>query len=114
MNLRQFKTLGCYALLILFMMADIGFCQGTNSSPTATADEASTLLASRLPTFGSLLSNINDFEQFANGGPDGNWFIGFNNAWIIKLPPVPMGNYTRAFIGAKIGRAKTQAKSGRP
>ncbi|MBI4425091.1 MAG: hypothetical protein HY554_15270, partial [Elusimicrobia bacterium] len=41
-----------------------------------------------------------------------NWYIGFNNAWIVELPPAPIGEYSRAFIGAKIGRAKTRPKPG--
>ena len=67
---------------------------------------------SRLPTFVSLASNINDFGRFADSGPDENWYIGFNNAWIVELPPAPIGEYSRAFIGAKVGRAKTRPKPG--
>lgn len=67
---------------------------------------------SRLPTFVSLASNIQDFGRFADGGPDENWYIGFNNAWIVELPPAPIGEYSRAFIGAKVGRAKTRPKPG--
>ena len=72
----------------------------------------STEQRSRLPVYVSLNSNINDFGRFADGGPDENWYIGFNNAWIVALPPAPIGEYSRAFIGAKIGRAKTRAKPG--
>jgi hypothetical protein len=67
-----------------------------------------------LPTYISLSPNINDFHRFADGGDDANWYIGFNNAWIIKLPPAPMGEFSRAFIGAKIGRAKTRPNADKP
>jgi hypothetical protein len=70
--------------------------------------------ASNDPKFISLADNINDFGRFADGGSDSNWYIGFNNAWIVKLPPPPPGDYTRAFIGAKIGRAKSQSVSDSP
>ncbi|MBI5242856.1 MAG: hypothetical protein HY922_04120 [Elusimicrobia bacterium] len=64
--------------------------------------------------FLSQANNINDFGRFADGGSDSNWYIGFNNAWIIKLPPSPPGEYSKAFIGAKIGRAKSQSVSDSP
>lgn len=62
----------------------------------------------------SLAPNINEFGRFADGGSDSNWYVGFNNAWIVKLPAAPPGNYLRAFIGAKIGRAKTKPNAARP
>ncbi len=65
------------------------------------------------PTYISLSDTIHDFRRFADGGPDANWYIGFNNAWIVKLPAAPPGEYQRAFIGAKIGRAKTRPRRGR-
>lgn len=76
------------------------------SSPETTS--------SVLPTYLSLASNINDFGRFADGGPDANWYIGFNNAWIIKLPAAPAAQYARVFIGAKMGRAKTQPRQAKP
>src|SRR3989338_8444381 len=35
-----------------------------------------------------------------------DWYVGYNNCWIIKLPPVPTGGYAKAFLGAKLGRTK--------
>ncbi|MDD5655718.1 MAG: hypothetical protein PHF00_00490 [Elusimicrobia bacterium] len=67
-----------------------------------------------MPAFVSLLPNINDFTRFADGGDDSNWYIGFNNAWIVKLPSAPDGSFARAFIGAKIGRAKTKPNANKP
>lgn len=66
------------------------------------------------PTYLSLSPNLNDFTRFADGGTDGNWYIGFNNAWIVKLPPAPAGDFARAYIGARIGRAKTRPNPDRP
>lgn len=67
-----------------------------------------------LPTHLALSANINDFSRFADGGSDANWYIGYNNAWIVKLPPAPLGEFSRAFIGAKIGRAKTSPNPDKP
>lgn len=67
-----------------------------------------------LPTYLALSSNLNDYTRFADGGADSNWYIGFNNAWIVKLPPAPPGDFSRAFIGARIGRAKTRPNPQRP
>ena len=40
--------------------------------------------------------------------------MGYNNAWIVKLPAAPVGDFSRAFIGAKLGRAKTRPSENRP
>lgn len=67
-----------------------------------------------VPTFVTLAPTIHDYGRFADGGPDDNWYVGFNNAWIVKLPPAPRGEFARAFIGAKVGRAKTQPNRNKP
>lgn len=67
-----------------------------------------------VPTIISLAPTVHDYTRFADGGPDANWYVGFNNAWIVKLPPAPIGDFQRAFVGAKIGRTKTQANTNRP
>lgn len=87
------------------------------AAPVAVAQEAQIpwiSSSSVLPTYISLAPNINDFGRFADGGSDANWFIGFNNAWIVKLPPAPAGEYSKSFIGAKIGRAKTRPNANKP
>lgn len=66
------------------------------------------------PRYLSLAPNIHEFGRFADGGSDSNWYIGFNNAWIVKLPPAPQGQWARAFIGAKMGRAKTRPHPKKP
>jgi hypothetical protein len=67
-----------------------------------------------VPSFITLSPSIHDYSRFADGGPDANWYVGFNNAWIVKLPPAPAGEFQRAFIGAKIGRAKTRPNPEKP
>ena len=53
-------------------------------------------------------------RQVRGWGPDANWYVGFNNAWIVKLPQAPAGDFARAFIGAKLGRAKTRPVPAKP
>ncbi|MDI6640883.1 MAG: hypothetical protein QME68_01045 [Elusimicrobiota bacterium] len=66
------------------------------------------------PVYICELPNINEYEIFATTGWDGNWYVGYNVCWIEVLPPAPLGNYRKAFIGAKLGRAKTRQIEGRP
>jgi hypothetical protein len=61
-----------------------------------------------VPTFLTLAPSVHDYN------PDANWYVGFNNAWIVKLPAAPAGDFQRAFIGAKIGRAKTRPNADKP
>ncbi|MBI3289552.1 MAG: hypothetical protein HYZ74_08560 [Elusimicrobia bacterium] len=70
--------------------------------------------SSIVPTYVMLAPSLQDYGRFAAGGPDANWYIGFNNAWIVKLPPAPSGEFARAFIGAKLGRAKTRPAPDKP
>jgi hypothetical protein len=85
-----------------------GHCLAADFSPPTVST------SSTLPSYLALWPNINDFNRFANGGSDGNWYIGYNNAWIVELPPAPMGEFPRTFIGAKIGRAKTKPDPDKP
>jgi len=52
------------------------------------------------------VENLNDFGLFATSGWDGNWYVGYNHAWVTKLPEAPKDSYTKAYLGAKLGRAK--------
>jgi len=67
-----------------------------------------------VPTIVTIAPSLHDYGRFADGGPDANWYVGFNNAWIVKLPPAPAGEFAHAFIGAKLGRAKTRPVPGKP
>lgn len=68
------------------------------------------------PLFLSARPNPQDFTTFATSGWDGNWYVGYNNAWIVKLnvPVQDKQPFARAFIGAKLGRMKTLPPEGRP
>jgi hypothetical protein len=70
--------------------------------------------ASDYPVYVAQVPNPNDYVLFANGGWDGNWYVGYNNCWVKKLPAIPPGQYARAYIGAKLGRMKTLPPVGRP
>jgi len=85
-----------------------------NLAAASAQDQGGASTTTILPLYISLSPNVNDFNRFASGGPDSNWYIGFNNAWIVKLPAAPMGEYTHAYIGAKIGRAKTRPNPNKP
>ena len=52
------------------------------------------------PVIVEQVPNPNDYSLFANGGWDGNWYVGYNNGWIKKLPPIPTGRYAHAYLGA--------------
>ena len=67
-----------------------------------------------VPTIVTLAPSLHEYARFADGGPDANWYVGFNNAWIVKLPPAPAGEFAHAFIGAKLGRAKTRPVPDKP
>ncbi len=59
-----------------------------------------------VPGYFSLVKDMSRFYLYANGGFNADWYVGYNNSWIVKLPPVPAGTYARAYMGAKLGRAK--------
>lgn len=61
---------------------------------------------SPVPVYFALARDLSRFYMYANGGFNADWYVGYNNSWIVKLPPVPAGSYARAYIGAKLGRAK--------
>lgn len=58
------------------------------------------LFISELPTPG-------EFTLFANGGWNGNWYVGYDHGWITQLPAQETSSFKKAFLGAKLGRAKT-------
>lgn len=96
------------------------WCSAQTNQPVPPAAPAEAPLSQAvstqafLPTYLALAPNINDFTRFADGGSDANWYVGYNNAWIVKLPAAPPGDFNRAYIGAKLGRAKTRPSPNRP
>ncbi|MCX7910816.1 MAG: hypothetical protein N2505_04470 [Endomicrobia bacterium] len=60
---------------------------------------------------------MNEYTLFANSGWDGNWYVGSNMCWIKKfnkalLPPKEL--FSKIYVGAKLGRAKTKPKPSSP
>ena len=92
-----------FVFLLLFSAA--GFCQAPVEQSTAAAQS---------PVYVSLAQDLNQYYMNASGGWDSNWYVGYNNAWTVKLPTAPAGDYVRAFVGAKLGRAKTVALKDKP
>ncbi len=86
------------------------------AASAASLDGLPTTLATStiVPTIMTIAPTVHEYGRFADGGPDANWYVGFNNAWIVKLPPAPAGDFAHAFIGAKLGRAKTRPMPGKP
>ncbi|MBI2071106.1 MAG: hypothetical protein HYT79_10960 [Elusimicrobia bacterium] len=67
------------------------------------------------PAYISSMNSLHDFDLFANSGWDGNWYVGYNSLWIVELPmPADSSGFVRAYVGAKLGRAKTQTATGQP
>ncbi|MBI5743412.1 MAG: hypothetical protein HY952_02570 [Elusimicrobia bacterium] len=61
---------------------------------------------SPVPAYFAPEKNLGKYYLYADGGFHADWYVGFNNCWIVKVPPVPTGSYAKAYIGAKLGRAK--------
>lgn len=59
-------------------------------------------------------ASLADYRFFANGGFDAGWNVGYHTCWVVKLPPAPGAFWTRAYVGAKLGAAKTASIPGRP
>jgi hypothetical protein len=59
-----------------------------------------------VPAYFSPEKNLGRYYLYADGGFHADWYVGYNNCWVIKLPPVPTGGYAKAFLGAKLGRTK--------
>jgi len=64
---------------------------------------------SPVPVYFAPENNLGKYYLYADGGFHADWYVGYNNCWIVKLPPVPTGSYAKAFIGAKLGRSKIQS-----
>ena len=67
----------------------------------------------KMPVYVAELSNINDYNIFANSGWDGSWYAGYNVCWMEELGQIPKWEYSKAFIGVKLGRMKTRPVPGK-
>ena len=88
--------------IFVFFFLSVGSYAEQNSSSFP-------LPTSFIPEYVSPVRDMSKFYLYANGGFHADWYVGSNNAWIIKLPPVITDDYSKAFIGAKIGRAKIKS-----
>ncbi|OGR65359.1 MAG: hypothetical protein A2X31_10025 [Elusimicrobia bacterium GWB2_63_22] len=80
---------------------------GARAQAPADADKGHSFAAkSPVPAYFALDKNLGKYYLYADGGFHADWYVGYNNCWVVKLPPVPTGGYAKAFIGAKLGRAK--------
>lgn len=59
-----------------------------------------------VPSYRSQTGDMSKYYLYADGGFHADWYIGFNNCWIVKLPPIDVTGYSKAYIGARIGRSK--------
>lgn len=64
---------------------------------------------SPVPVYYAPERNLGKYYLYADGGFHADWYVGYNNCWIVKLPPIPSAGYAKAFIGAKLGRAKVKS-----
>ena len=100
-------------LAVSFLLANSQLWSQAVPAPASSAGKPAVQSHSSIyPVFVADLPNPNDFSLFANGGWDGNWYVGYNTCWVQKLT-VPEGNYRKAFIGAKLGRMKNFLPSGK-
>ncbi|MCX5786018.1 MAG: hypothetical protein NTX59_10045 [Elusimicrobia bacterium] len=79
---------------------------GPGAAAQAPAEAPSFSAKSPVPAYLAAEKNLGRYYLYADGGFHADWYIGYNNCWIVKLPPAPSLGYSRAYIGAKIGRAK--------
>ncbi|MCG2726577.1 MAG: hypothetical protein L6420_10090 [Elusimicrobia bacterium] len=85
----------------VFFLSGISYAEQDGSSfPSPT---------SFVPDYISPVRDMGKFYLYANGGFHADWYVGYNNCWIIKLPPAATEGYSKAFLGAKIGRAKIKS-----
>ncbi len=80
-----------HSIIILMIISSTAFLQ---------AEEARVKFIAELPTPG-------EFTLFANGGWNGNWYVGYNHGWASKLPDVDVHDFEKVYLGARLGRAKT-------
>lgn len=116
-NPAQNQVFFCYILFISFVVLyfSCNFLSAENlQNQNASQSTAATLSPQpAFPVFLADLPNPNDFSLFANGGWDGNWYVGYNTCWIQKVAAPAKENFERAFIGARLGRMKNYQIQGK-
>ncbi|MEI7527474.1 MAG: hypothetical protein WCK76_00910 [Elusimicrobiota bacterium] len=97
--MRFLPTLAACSLFCLPCAAQVP-PQPEGDKPTAFAAK------SPVPVYRALEKNLGKYFLYADGGFNADWYVGYNNCWVIKMPPVAVSGFAKAFIGAKLGRAK--------
>lgn len=75
-------------------------------APRLGAEDEKPQAKPMVPSYRSQAGDLSKYYLYADGGFHADWYIGFNNCWIVKLPPVDVTGYAKAYIGARIGRSK--------
>lgn len=90
----------------MFLISGGLAAQPAPASPAEGEKGTPYAVKSPVPAYFSLIKDASRFYLYANGGFNADWYVGYNNSWIVRLPPVPIGTGAKAYIGAKLGRAK--------
>lgn len=88
------------------LLAAVPAAAAAQAAPAEADKAAASSGRSPVPDYFALEKNLGRYYLYADGGFHADWYVGYNNCWVVKLPPVPTGGYARAYIGAKLGRAK--------
>ncbi|MFH1620384.1 MAG: hypothetical protein ABIG11_10855 [bacterium] len=111
----MYKKMLVFSALILLVFPPV-FSQDDsliqNADPKPPPAKQGHAIKAPVPTYLSINPDLNEYYLYADGGWDGHWYVGYNSCWIVKLPPAAPGNYSRTFMGAKLGRAKTTSVAG--
>lgn len=96
------RFLPSLAALVLFSL------NSSAQAPAPAEGEKGPAFAAKspIPVYHSLEKNLAKYYLYADGGFNADWYVGYNNCWVVKLPPVAAGGFSKAFIGAKLGRSK--------
>lgn len=112
MRLAKYKIgmLAVAAAMIPAREAHLAASATLNAAKNSSAEQSTAhpVYVSKMP--------VTKYNLFATGGWDGNWYIGSNQAWIekINLAGHKKNDFVRAYLGAKLGRMKTQNTPGKP
>jgi hypothetical protein len=94
-----------YLLAAALLAAGSG--AGRAQGPAGDAEKGSAFaVKSPVPAYYAPERNLGKYYLYADGGFHADWYVGYNNCWVVKIPPVPTAGYAKAFVGAKLGRAK--------
>lgn len=101
-----------YVNLLFTLLASLNLYSQNISTQTVKMENENQIQQERIaPKYPPIkyvfhLKDINEYYLYANGGFHADWYVGYNNSWIVKLPPIDKTGYSKAYIGVKLGRAK--------